>query len=159
LVDQINRATVAISEEPRGANVEIRERVGAENIFIFGLTAEEVEARRQQGIDGRAAIERSVKLAEVLEAIGSGVFSPDEPDRYRGLVDMLTHSDYFLVTADFDSYFETQRSVFRRWRDKHAWWQAAALNTARMGWFSSDRTTSEYAEEIWDVPVRAPGRG
>jgi starch phosphorylase len=133
LVDQINRATVAISEEPRGANVEIRERVGAENIFIFGLTAEEVEARRQQGIDGRAAIERSVKLAEVLEAIGSGVFSPDEPDRYRGLVDMLTHSDYFLVTADFDSYFETQRSVFRRWRDKHAWWQAAALDTARMG--------------------------
>jgi hypothetical protein len=103
---------------------------------------EEVEARRQQGIDGRAAIERSVKLAEVLEAIGSGVFSPDEPDRYRGLVDMLTHNDYFLVTADFDSYFETQRSVFRRWRDKHAWWQATALNTARMGWFSSDRTIS-----------------
>jgi starch phosphorylase len=142
-----------------GANVEIRERVGGENIFIFGLTAEEVEARRQQGIDGRPAIERSVKLAEVLDAIGSGVFSPDEPDRYRGLVDMLTHNDYFMVTADFDSYFEAQRSVFRRWRDKHAWWQAAALNTAHMGWFSSDRTISEYAKEIWDVPVRPPGRG
>ena len=142
-----------------GANVEIREKVGAENIFIFGLTAEEVEAHRRQGIDGRPAIERSVKLAEVLDAIASGVFSPDEPDRYRGLVDMLTHNDYFLVTADFDSYFEAQRSVFRRWRDKHAWWQAAALNTAHMGWFSSDRTISEYAEEIWDVPVRPPGRG
>ncbi|WGJ16044.1 glycogen/starch/alpha-glucan phosphorylase [Methylocapsa sp. D3K7] len=142
-----------------GANVEIREKVGAENIFIFGLTAEEVEAHRQQGIDGRPAINRSVKLAEVLDAIGSGVFSPDEPDRYRGLVNMLTHNDYFLVTADFDSYFEAQRSVFRRWRDKHAWWQAAALNTARMGWFSSDRTISEYAQEIWNVPVRPPGRG
>jgi glycogen phosphorylase len=142
-----------------GANVEIREKVGAENIFIFGLTAEEVEAHRQQGIDGRPAINRSVKLAEVLDAIGSGVFSPDEPDRYRGLVDMLTHNDYFLVTADFDSYFEAQRSVFRRWRDKHSWWKAAALNTARMGWFSSDRTISEYAQEIWNVPVRPPGRG
>ena len=142
-----------------GANVEIRERVGGENVFIFGLTAEEVEARRQQGIDGRPAIERSVKLAEVLDAIGSGVFSPDEPDRYRGLVDMLTHNDYFMVTADFDSYFEAQRSVFRRWRDKHAWWQAAALNTAHMGWFSSDRTISEYAKEIWDVPAPAARKG
>ena len=94
-----------------GANVEIREKVGAENIFIFGLTAEEVEAHRRQGIDGRPAIERSVKLAEVLDAVASGVFSPDEPGRYRGLVDMLTHNDYFLVTADFDSYYEAQRSV------------------------------------------------
>jgi glycogen phosphorylase len=142
-----------------GANVEIREKVGAENIFIFGLTAEEVEAHRRQGIDGRPAIARSTKLAEVLDAVASGVFSPDEPDRYRGLVDMLTHNDYFLVTADFDSYYEAQRAVFRRWRDKHAWWRAAALNTARMGWFSSDRTISEYAGEIWDVPVRPPGRG
>ncbi|HUI21242.1 MAG TPA: glycogen/starch/alpha-glucan phosphorylase [Methylocella sp.] len=141
-----------------GANVEIRERVGAENIFIFGLTAEEVEARRRQGLDGRAAIDQSDKLAEVLDAVASGVFSPDDPDRYRGLVDMLRNNDYFLVTADFDSYYETQRSVFRRWRDKHAWWQAAALNTAHMGWFSSDRAISEYAEEIWDVPVRPPGK-
>lgn len=142
-----------------GANVEIREKVGAENIFIFGLTADEVEAHRRQGIDGRPAIERSDKLAEVLDAISSGVFSPDEPDRYRGLVEMLRYNDYFLVTADFDSYYECQRSVFRRWRDKHAWWQSAALNTAHMGWFSSDRTISEYAGEIWNVPVRPPGRG
>ena len=142
-----------------GANVEIREHVGADNIFIFGLTAEEVEARRSQGIDGQQAIAHSPKLAEVLDAVASGVFSPDEPDRYRGLVDMLIHNDYFLVTADFDSYYEAQRSVYRRWRDKHAWWQAAALNTAHMGWFSSDRTISEYAREIWDVPVRPPGKG
>jgi starch phosphorylase len=140
-----------------GANVEIRERVGADNIFIFGLTAEEVEAHRRQGINGQAAIERSAKLAEVLDAVASGVFSPDEPGRYRGLVDMLRYNDYFLVTADFESYFNCQRSVFRRWRDKRAWWQSAVLNTANMGWFSSDRTISEYAAEIWDVPVRPPG--
>jgi starch phosphorylase len=140
-----------------GANVEIRDRVGADNIFIFGLTADEVEARRRHSIDGREAIARSPKLAEVLEAVASGVFSPEEPGRYRGLVDALTHHDYFMVTADFESYFETQRAVFRRWRDKPAWWKSAALNTANMGWFSSDRTIAEYAEEIWNVPVRPPG--
>ncbi len=142
-----------------GANVEIREKVGTDNIFIFGLTADEVETHRRQGIDGRPAIERSAKLAEVLDAIASGVFSPDEPDRYRGLVDALTHNDYFLVTADFESYFDTQRAVFKRWRDKPGWWRSAVLNTAHMGWFSSDRTIKEYAEEIWDVPVRPPGKG
>ncbi|WOJ90119.1 glycogen/starch/alpha-glucan phosphorylase [Methylocapsa polymorpha] len=142
-----------------GANVEIREKVGADNIFIFGLTAEEVEAHRHRGIDGSDAINRSAKLAEVLEAIASGVFSPDEPDRYRGLVDILIHHDYFMVTADFESYYEAQRAVFRRWRDKRSWWRAAALNTAHMGWFSSDRTIAEYAKDIWDVPVKPPGRG
>jgi starch phosphorylase len=142
-----------------GANVEIREKVGADNIFIFGLTAEEVEAHRRRGIDGREAIARSAKLAEVLEAVASGVFSPGEPDRYRGLVDALTHHDYFMVTADFESYFDAQRAVYRRWRDKSAWWRASALNTANMGWFSSDRTIAEYAEDIWSVPVTAPGRG
>jgi starch phosphorylase len=139
-----------------GANVEIKEHVGDENIFIFGLTAEEVEARRARGIDAREIIAQSPRLAEVLEAVGSGVFSPGEPDRFRGLVDALTYHDHFLVSADFDAYYETQRRVAQLWSDPAAWTKAAILNTARMAWFSSDRTIAEYAEEIWGVPVR-PG--
>ena len=136
-----------------GANVEMKEHVGDDNIFIFGLTAEEVEARRALGIDARETIAKSSTLTEVLLSIGSGVFSPGEPDRYKPLVDALTHHDYFMVTADFESYYATQRDVFRKWRDKAAWRRSAALNTAHMGWFSSDRTISEYAGDIWNVPV------
>ena len=136
-----------------GANVEMKEHVGDDNIFIFGLTAEEVAAKRTQGYDPRESIAKSAILAEVLDAIGSGVFSPGEPDRYKPLVDALTHHDYFMVTADFESYYATQRAVFRKWRDKSGWVKSAALNTAHMGWFSSDRTISEYAEDIWNVPV------
>ena len=96
-------------------------------------------------------------LKEVLDAVGSGVFSHDEPGRFAELVDVLTHHDHFLVCADFDSYAATQREVASRWRDPKAWWQSSALNTARMAWFSSDRTISEYASEIWNVPID-PGR-
>ena len=141
-----------------GANVEILEKVGDPNIFIFGLTAEEVEAKRSQGISGQDAIARSPKLAEALESIASGVFSPEQPDRYHGLVDALTYHDFFLVTADFDSYYNAQRAVFKRWRDKRSWWRSAILNTAHMGWFSSDRTIAEYADEIWRVAVTPPGK-
>jgi starch phosphorylase len=140
-----------------GANVEILDRVGAENIFIFGLTAEQVEAQRRGGIDAQAIIDGSSDLRGVLEAIGSGVFSPDEPDRYRQLVEDLTHHDYFMVCADFDSYSATQRKVAALWRDRQAWWKASVLNTANMGWFSSDRAIREYCADIWNVPV--PGRG
>ncbi|MFT8246353.1 glycogen/starch/alpha-glucan phosphorylase [Roseomonas sp. BN140053] len=137
-----------------GANVEIRERVGPENIVIFGLTAAEVAARKQQGYDARAAVAASPSLAGVLDAVASGVFSPEEPGRYRGLVDGLLNHDTFLVTADFDSYDAAQREVAARWNDPAAWWRASILNTARVGWFSSDRTIREYAEEIWGLPPR-----
>jgi starch phosphorylase len=140
-----------------GANVEILERVGAENIFIFGLTADEVEARRREGIDAQSYIENSPDLQGVLDAVGSGVFSPDEPDRYRQLVEDITHRDYFMVCADFDSYSATQRRVAALWRDQHAWWRASILNTANVGWFSSDRTIREYCDDIWNVSV--PVRG
>ncbi|MFK8250491.1 glycogen/starch/alpha-glucan phosphorylase [Ancylobacter terrae] len=139
-----------------GANVEIKEHVGAENIFIFGLTAEEVEQRRAAGIDEFGAISASPHLSEVLDAVESGVFSPDEPDRFKPLTNALRHHDYFLVTSDFDSYWEAQRRVDALWRDKKAWWTASLINTANMGWFSSDRTISEYAADIWNVPVRQP---
>ncbi|MCS0496368.1 glycogen/starch/alpha-glucan phosphorylase [Ancylobacter mangrovi] len=137
-----------------GANVEIKEHVGDDNIFIFGLTAEQVEARRANGIDEYGAIQASEHLGEVLDAVGSGVFSPDEPDRYKALVDALRHHDYFLVTPDFDSYWNTQRDIDAAWHDKARWWTSSAINTANMGWFSSDRTISEYARDIWHVPVR-----
>jgi starch phosphorylase len=140
-----------------GANVEIRDRVGAENIFIFGMTAEEVETRRRGGISSADAIAASPMLREVLDEIGSGVFSPDEPERYRELVDVLTHHDHFMVSADFDSYAAAQRTVAAKWHDRPAWWRSSVLNTARVGWFSSDRTIREYAEEIWNVQAAADG--
>jgi starch phosphorylase len=140
-----------------GANVEMKEHVGDDNIFIFGLTTEEVAQQRARGIDARETIAKTAILAEVLESIGGGVFSPGEPDRYKSLVDALTYHDYFMVTADFESYYATQRGVFRKWRDQAAWRRSAALNTANMGWFSSDRTITEYAEDIWGVPVKPPG--
>ena len=134
-----------------GANVEIRERVGDDNIFIFGLTAQEVQARKQRGFNAHAAVEASPTLREVLDSIRNGVFSPDDPSRYRGLIDGLLDNDVFLVTADFDAYFDAQRSVYRLWRDKSAWMSASVKNTAQVGWFSSDRTILEYAKEIWNV--------
>jgi starch phosphorylase len=137
-----------------GANVEIKQRVGDDNIFIFGLNADEVTARRARGIDARETIAGSPVLREVLASIADGAFSPDDRHRYASLVDILTYHDHFLVTADFDAYVAAQASVSRRWRDRKSWWRSAILNTARTGWFSSDRTIAEYAEEIWKVPVR-----
>ncbi len=136
-----------------GANVEIKEQVGDDHIFIFGMTAAEAEARRAQGINMRDTIAACEPLREVLDEIGSGVFSPDEPDRYRELIDILTNYDHFLVSADFASYQVAQRAVADRWRDPAAWWRSSIINTANMGWFSSDRTIREYSSEIWNVPI------
>jgi starch phosphorylase len=133
-----------------GANIEIRDHVGADNIVIFGMTADEVEARRA-GYNPREVIEGSRELAQAVNAIASGVFSPDEPDRYKGLIQGLFDHDWFMVAADFDAYAAAQRQVDERWRD-HAGWEAAAIrNVANMGWFSSDRTIREYASQIWGV--------
>ncbi len=134
-----------------GANVEIKEHVGDDNIFIFGLTAQEVEARKRRGYDARVAVEASSTLRQVLDSISGGVFSPDDPNRYRGFVESLLNHDTFLVTADFDAYFAAQRQVYKKWRDRPAWMTSSIINTARVGWFSSDRTIGEYAREIWDV--------
>jgi starch phosphorylase len=136
-----------------GANVEIRERVGDDNIFIFGLTAQQVEESRARGIDARETIATSPRLAAALDAIARGMFSPDDKHRYAQLVDTLTYYDHFLVTKDFDSYCAAQRRVDARWRDTKAWTRSAILNTVRVAWFSSDRTIREYAEEIWKVEV------
>jgi glycogen phosphorylase len=139
-----------------GANIEILERVGNDNIFIFGLTAEQAAERRRHGLSARETIAGSPELHAVLDAVGTGVFSPDEPHRYRELVDILTDHDHFMVCADFDAYVTSQLHVAERWRDRSAWWRASVLNTARMGWFSSDRTIREYADGIWNVAPQTP---
>ncbi len=135
-----------------GANVEISERVGLENIFIFGLTAAQAEEKRRGGIHARDAVAASPTLSEVLYAVSSGVFSPDDTNRYADWVNGLLDHDHFLVMADFDAYYAAQRRVDAVWRDGAAWWRSSVLNTARVGWFSSDRTIGEYAGEIWNVP-------
>lgn len=134
-----------------GANVEIREQVGAENFFLFGLTADEVAARRAVPDHARTAIEQSQPLRDVLQAIAEGAFSPDEPHRYGGLVDSMWNSDWFLVASDFDAYDAAQAEVERAYRDPQRWQRMAILNVARMGHFSSDRSIREYMSEIWDI--------
>ncbi|MCT2558962.1 glycogen/starch/alpha-glucan phosphorylase [Tsuneonella sp. YG55] len=134
-----------------GANIEILERVGDDNMFIFGLTAEEVAARRENGYDPRAIIEGSRELCQAVHSIASGVFSPDDPGRFAGLMDGLLDSDWFMLAADFDSYAAAQRAVDERWRNRAAWRTSAIRNIANVGWFSSDRTIAEYARDIWNV--------
>jgi starch phosphorylase len=136
-----------------GANVEIRDRVGPENIVIFGLTADEVMRRRREGPGPEAAIAASPRLARALELLERGGLSPDDPGRFRPIVEDLRRSDHFLVCADFDAYAAAQRDADRLFADPAAWWRCAALNTARTGWFSSDRTIRDYAREIWRVPL------
>lgn len=134
-----------------GANVEIRERVGAENFFLFGMTASEVVAHRE--IEGHAgkAIAADARLAGALAAVGNGTFSPDEPGRYAGIVENLSGPDYFLVCSDFSDYWRAQREVDAAYRDRAAWTRMAALNTARSGWFSSDRTIRGYLKDVWEA--------
>ena len=136
-----------------GANIEIRDHVGEENIFIFGLKADQVVQRRAEGLDAIRDIERSPTLKAVIDAIERGMFSPDEPQRFAPIVHSLRHLDFYLVAADFDDYYRTQRAIDGLWNTPQ-WAQASILNVARMAWFSSDRTIEEYAGDIWDVPVR-----
>ena len=138
-----------------GANIEIRDRVGAENIFIFGLTADEIEQRRQARFEGREAAAQSPRLAEAISCIRNGAFSPDDADRFGPIVEALLDYDHFMVAADFDAYWTAQRAVDDLY-GQPGWWRAAILNTARMGWFSSDRAVREYAEKVWNVDIDLP---
>ncbi|HCI5428315.1 TPA: glycogen/starch/alpha-glucan family phosphorylase [Enterobacter hormaechei] len=139
-----------------GANVEMLEHVGAENIFIFGNTAEEVEALRKQGYSPREYYEEDEELRQVLTQIATGVFNPEEPGRYRDLVDSLINfGDHYQVLADYRSYVDCQDKVDELYRQQEKWTSTAMHNIANMGYFSSDRTIKEYAENIWHIdPVR-----
>jgi starch phosphorylase len=140
-----------------GANVEIGEEVGEENIFIFGLTADEVADLQAKGYQPWDYYNTNAELREVLNMIGSGFFSPSEPDRFKPILDNLLHyGDKYLLLADYASYINCQGEVDAAYKDRRLWIQKAILNVANMGKFSSDRTISEYAKQIWDVtPLKA----
>ncbi|MBT8413080.1 MAG: glycogen/starch/alpha-glucan phosphorylase [Boseongicola sp.] len=141
-----------------GANVEIREHVGAENFFLFGMTAQEVWARRE--IEGHAAqaIAADPKLARALDSLRNGTFADGDHDRFRGIADNVSGPDYFLVASDFSDYWRASREADVAFRDPARWARMTALNTARSGWFSSDRTIRGYASEIWDALPSKPLR-
>jgi len=139
-----------------GANIEIRQEVGNENIFIFGLSTAEVAERRRAGYRPMEIYDRDVTIRSVLDAIGGGAFSPEEPARYRALIDsLLWGGDHYLLLADFPQYVAAQARVDALFGTPDAWARMAILNVAGMGWFSSDRTIAEYASRVWHVE---PGR-
>jgi glycogen phosphorylase len=136
-----------------GANIEIRDHVGADNIFIFGLKADEIEERRKVGFTGSDAANQSPLLAEALASIRNGMFSPEDRERFRSLVQAVLAYDHFMVAADFDAYWNIQRDIDGLYGTPR-WWHSAILNTAHIGWFSSDRAIREYAAKVWDVEVK-----
>lgn len=134
-----------------GANVEMREEVGAENFFLFGLTAAEVEHTKRAGYRPDDYVAGNAELRAVLELIGNGHFSRGESEVFRPIVDNLTQSDPFLVLADYAAYIACQEQVSVAWQDKDNWTRMSILNTARSGKFSSDRAISEYCDDIWNI--------
>ena len=139
-----------------GANIEIRQRVGDDNIFIFGLSAADVSALRATGYQPLRLYEDDPRLRSVLDAIGGGGFSPGEPGRYRPLVDaLLWGGDHYLLLADFAGYLQAQERVDALWRDPEAWQRRSIANVAGMGFFSSDRAIGEYARGVWGLEPRS----
>ena len=137
-----------------GANIEIHDRVGADNIFIFGLTTERVAALRAEGYEPKKFYDHDAKLRSALDAISDGTFSPEEPRRHAPIVEALLNEDRYLLLADYDAYVGAQHEVDRRYRDSQSWAAAAVRNVAAMGAFSSDRSIREYASRIWQVTPR-----
>ncbi len=133
-----------------GANVEIRDHVGDDNIYIFGMTADEVQAARP-GYVTQNYIEQSAILSEVIDQIRTGFYSQGDPTRHWPVLEKLLRDYYFMVAADFDAYWDAQRRVDAGFADTDAWARMAVLNTAHSGWFSSDRTIQGYADDIWGV--------
>jgi starch phosphorylase len=139
-----------------GANVEMLEHVGEENMFIFGNTTPQVEALRKNGYSAHKIYEQDAELHQALTQIATGTFSPQEPGRYRNLFDSLVNlGDHYQLLADYRSYVDTQDKVDALYLHPDEWTRKALLNIANMGYFSSDRTIQEYADEIWGIkPVR-----
>ena len=139
-----------------GANVEMQEHVGAENIFIFGNTTPQVEELRSKGYNSHPYYEQDAELHLALTQIATGVFSPQEPGRYRNIFDSLVNlGDHYQLLADYRSYVDVQDKVDKLYRNQEEWTRRAVHNIANMGYFSSDRTIQEYADEIWGIkPVK-----
>jgi starch phosphorylase len=135
-----------------GANVEMLEEIGEDNIFIFGQTVDEVNDLRVAGYNPWDFYAQDAELKMAIDQIKNGFFSPDQTNLFHDLVDSITNQgDYFMVLADFRAYVDKQDEVSKLYNDQGKWMSKAILNTARMGKFSSDRTIKEYAEEIWDL--------
>ncbi|ELM3746661.1 glycogen phosphorylase [Yersinia ruckeri] len=139
-----------------GANVEIREHVGEDNIFIFGNTAEQVEDLRSNGYNPRKYYDEDPELHQALTQMATGTFSPEEPNRYTGLFDSLVNlGDHYQLLADYRSYIDTQDKVDELYQQPDEWARRTVLNIANMGYFSSDRTIQEYADDIWHIkPIK-----
>jgi starch phosphorylase len=139
-----------------GANVEIREQVGPENFFLFGLTAGQVDEIKSRGYQPRDCYEQDTNLRQVLDFIASGALADGDANLFRPLVDNLLWHDPFLVLADYASYVECQGRVSALWEDRPAWTRQSVLNVARMGMFSSDRSIRDYCAQVWranPIPV------
>ncbi len=135
-----------------GANIEIKEEVGDENIFIFGLTVEDIEKLRHEGYNSQEYYESNADLKTALDQIRDGFFNPNEPDLFHPIVNALLHeNDYFMVLADYNNYIQAQAAVEKVYQDQKSWRKMAILNMARVGKFSSDRTIREYSGNIWGV--------
>jgi starch phosphorylase len=134
-----------------GANVEIREAVGADNFFLFGLTTEEVETIKSNGYKPGRYYEENAELRSVIDLISSGLFSHGDRLLFADLVNNLLYEDPYLVMADAADYFEKQQAVSETWRHEERWTRMSILNAARMGKFSSDRSVREYSEHVWRV--------
>ncbi len=139
-----------------GANIELREKVGAENFFLFGLTTDEVAQRKRDGYSGRKVYESNSDVREVLDLINSGFFSPEDKSIFRPLIDGLLDDDRYMVLEDFEGYRKAQTEIAHRYQQPDRWWRSAILNVARSGWFSSDRTIKEYASDIWGIKSIVP---
>jgi starch phosphorylase len=136
-----------------GANVEIREHVGSDHFFLFGLDVDQVHERQSQGYNPREHYDRDPLLRQAIDFIASGALSRGDPSIFRPLVDSLLNQDRFMVLADFAAYIKAQSAVTARWRDEKAWTRASILNTARMGYFSSDRSIRDYCRQVWSIKL------
>jgi starch phosphorylase len=136
-----------------GANIEIRDQVGAENFFLFGLTAAEVVDLKKTGYRPRSFYEADTELRDVIDQIGGGHFSPGEPGLFLPLVDSLLNWDEYMLMADYRAYVDCQDRVSQAYADQEQWTRMSILNVARIGYFSSDRTIREYCRDIWGVEL------
>ena len=140
-----------------GANVEIRDAVGADNFFLFGMTVEDVQRRLAQGYLPYEIYQSDEELRDVIDAIAGGAFSKGDRELFRPIVENLLGSDPYMLLADYRTYMECQEEVGRVWNDSQRWTRSSILNVARMGWFSSDRAIREYCRDIWHIePISIP---
>jgi len=142
-----------------GANIEMAEAMGVENMFVFGLRTEAVAQMKALGYDPRLYVEENHQLKRVIDVIAGGAFSNGDTGRYRALTDKLLGNDVYMLMADFGDYVATQAKVDALFKDQEAWARQAVLNVAGMGWFSSDRTIAEYVDRVWSVRSLNSGLG